>query len=125
MVADLGSAVGWWSWWSGACPEPGKPVRCVPFSTVERRQRIDPDWYTGVQLLRFDGTTLGDFEAAVRICPARTPDGLACSPFPCDSHEGFVGLALRMPDTVAAGAPFAGGIRLRSCSAPTAAETLA
>lgn len=103
------SAVGWWSWWSGTCPGPGKPVRCVPFSTVERRQRIDPDWYAGVHLLRFDGAALGDFEAAVRICLARTPDGQECSPFPCDSHEGFVGLAFRMPDTVAAGAPFAGG----------------
>jgi hypothetical protein len=108
--SDLWMSVGNWSWWSDAMPgTTAKTVRCVPFSTEQRRSHPQGEYYGGFQLLRFDGARFADFDATVRIKLLYTADGVEYQPFACESHEGMVGLGLRWQDQLPSAGAWGGG----------------
>lgn len=115
-------SVGNWSWWSGAAPSASaKPIRVVPCSGNTRDELRDlkddngrslrDQVFEGAQLLRFDASQYDDFVARVRIRladPARSGDEVGL-PFVCRSHDGSVGLAIRLQEKSASGHAWGGG----------------
>jgi hypothetical protein len=121
-------SVGNWSWWSDAMPgATAKTVRCVPYSTEQRRSHPQNEYYSGFQFLRFDGARCTDFDATLRIKLLYATDGVEFQPFACESHSGQVGLALRLQDQSPAAGAWGGGYvaSLKLASNPTSEPVVA
>ncbi len=108
------STIGSWCWWSGEAPaDHGHPkqIRCVPFSTQNRIEQRRHDLYAGLQFLRFDGGLYGDFEAEahIRLADPRDPGTRAHDPFLSASHDGKVGIAVRLQEAPPEGCVWGGG----------------
>lgn len=107
-------SIGSWAWWENRLPDRA-PTRvvCAPFSSDERVSGRSGDApLGGLQMLRFDGASYGDFVAELSFGFTSPPNPDRRDPFVLLSHSGVVGLAFRLQDKAKDGALWGGGYAL-------------